>query len=138
MTWQDENRSRVHHSTVGHSIHSQSGAIVAGCPLCEDRYTDPEDYRTQEDEDRAMTDVPAPNFGYQDMSEDNGREAIAAAIERQLVAITSETDGGIVAYAIGLDHATALVRALNAAEGEYEAELVATIANGNGAGDAAP
>lgn len=63
-------------------------------------------------------------------------DAIAAATNDELVPITSETDGGIIAYAIGLDHATAMVRALNAAEGEYEAELVATIANGNGAGDA--
>jgi hypothetical protein len=56
-------------------------------------------------------------------------DAIAAATENALVPIISETDGGIVGYALGIEHATAIVRALNAAEGEYEAEMVAFAAN---------
>lgn len=86
------------------------------------------------------------NFDYQTLDTDINIPDLLASTAATLVSekaasdglwgITSETDGGIIAYAIGLDHATAIVRALNAAEGEYEAELVATIANGNGAGDA--
>lgn len=42
----------------------------------------------------------------------------------ELVPIISETDGGIIGYAISLPHAMAMIRALNAAEGEYEAEMI--------------
>lgn len=44
--------------------------------------------------------------------------------EAPIVGITSETDGGIIAYAIGQAHADAIVSALRAAEGAYEAEMV--------------
>lgn len=46
-----------------------------------------------------------------------------AAGDEGLVPIESATDGGIIGYALGTAHAQAMVRALNAAEGEYEAEM---------------
>lgn len=58
------------------------------------------------------------------LDESLGAGLAALRSEVPLVGITSETDGGIIAYAIGHAHADAIVRALRAAEGEYEAEMV--------------
>ena len=84
--------------------------------------------------------APEYNFDYQDLDEDNVADlllnvavtlstTLSAGLaplraDAPLIGITSEEDGGIIAYAIGQDHADAMVRALRAAEGEYEAEMV--------------
>ena len=68
-------------------------------------------------------------FDYQPLDADNVADAGRSLFKGDLFGIVSETDGGIIAYAIGEDHAHAIVRTLLAAEGEYEADMVATVTN---------
>ena len=63
-------------------------------------------------------------FDYQDLNSVNEADLMKSFARKELVAITNETDGGIIAYAIGMPHAESMVRALNAAAGVYEAEMV--------------
>lgn len=64
------------------------------------------------------------NFDYMHLDEDNIADLGRSIYRNELYGIISENDGGIIAYAIGRDHANAIVRALNTASGEYEAEMV--------------
>lgn len=64
------------------------------------------------------------NFDHMDLDVDNLKDLWKSAYKDELFGIISETDGGIIAYAIGQDHADAIVRALRAAEDEYEAEMI--------------
>jgi hypothetical protein len=67
-------------------------------------------------------------FDYQPLDADNVADAQRSLDAGDLYGIIDITGGGIVAYAIGQDHADAIVRALRAASGEYEAEMVSAAA----------
>ena len=61
------------------------------------------------------------NFDYDALPPD---EALPDSdMRRNLVPIESASDGGIIAWATDDSHARAIVRALNAAAPQYEAEL---------------
>lgn len=53
-----------------------------------------------------------PPFYFQDLDSTNGADLYQSAMHGELRAIVSEADGGIIAYAIGPDHAVQIVAAL--------------------------
>jgi hypothetical protein len=74
----------------------------------------------------ATIDDADPLFDYDAMPPQSTMvSAIAAATNDELVPIISETDGGIIGYAVDRAHAVAMVRALNAGAAEYEKAMTA-------------
>jgi hypothetical protein len=65
------------------------------------------------------------DFDYMNLAVEELQDLWLSAYQDNLFGIISEQDGGIVAYAIGRDHADAIVRALRAAKDEYKAEMEA-------------
>lgn len=61
-----------------------------------------------------MTDEDLPRHWTQDMTDLNDHDLREAIDMGQMVAICDEEAGGIIAYAIGYDHADRIVEALNA------------------------